>query len=528
MRISRFFCIAILSLSVVGLLFIVHSCQKERGSFEESTPVPVKFTSDVQTRAFDATWENNDQIGVFMKRFGEGLSTSSIMNGAANKRYKTSGDGTFNSDGSGETIYFPEDGSKVDFIAYYPYKSNIADYTYKVDVSDQSTLQNIDLLYSNNITNTDAGSFAGQLQFSHQLSKIVFNINASSNVSSLNGLTVSVAGAKTKADFNLVDGSLTVDAASAANIGFKTTINSGTAKAEAILIPDNGGASRVVTFNLPTIPPFKWTIPAGVKLEKGKIYTFSITLNAEGVVTHTGYIETPLMGVLPADQVYITHMMPNNNRVRNYSMLYDTRYKLAYWVAYPLHSMYLGNSGRTDDWGYDPKVAQSKQPRLSSGFGISGIDRGHQIPSADRTSSTAANATTFYYTNMTAQASSLNQQMWARLEDKIRGWTQFCDTLYVVTGAMITTQTNTTIDYVTDNNDVPVAKPKYYFKALAQREGNTYYTIAFRMDNTPYASGENYNNYRLTVEQMEQMTGFTFFPQIPANSKNTIVSSQWN
>ena len=36
---------------------------------------------------------------------------------------------------------------------------------------------------------------------------------------------------------------------------------------------------------------------------------------------------------------------------RNFSMLYDTNYKLAYWVAYPLSSSYLGSAPRTDAWG---------------------------------------------------------------------------------------------------------------------------------------------------------------------------------
>ena len=39
------------------------------------------------------------------------------------------------------------------------------------------------------------------------------------------------------------------------------------------------------------------------------------------------------------------------------------------------------------------------------------------------------------------------------------------------------------ITYVKDNDKKNVAKPKYYFKALAQKVGNTYYTIGFKMNN---------------------------------------------
>ena len=40
---------------------------------------------------------------------------------------------------------------------------------------------------------------------------------------------------------------------------------------------------------------------------------------------------------------------------RNYSMLYDAAGRIALWVAYPLCGDYIG-SGRTDAWGYDPKI----------------------------------------------------------------------------------------------------------------------------------------------------------------------------
>lgn len=127
---------------------------------------------------------------------------------------------------------------------------------------------------------------------------------------------------------------------------------------------------------------------------------------------------------------------------------------------------------------------------------------------------------------MTAQNSSLNQGMWASLEEKVRTWTAQCDTLYVVTGAMITTKTDMTIEYVKDNSQKNIAKPKYFYKALAKRFGNTYYTLAFKMNNVK-PSDTNYNNYRLSVSDLEKETGFKFFPGINEANKNQIVESQW-
>ena len=210
-------------------------------------------------------------------------------------------------------------------------------------------------------------------------------------------------------------------------------------------------------------------------------------------------------------------------------MLYDVQNRVAYWVAYPLSKDYLGSQSRTDDWGYDPAFKTIYQPLLSKGFGINGIDRGHQIPSGDRTKNRAENATTFYYTNMTPQVSSMNQGVWAKLENKIRSWTTSSgvDTMYVVTGAAIKSNTDSKIDYVQDNAGKPVAKPKYYYKALAMKRGSEYYTIGFKINNENINTGADPASYRMTVSELEKETGFTFFPGLSAEKKQTINNAFW-
>ena len=87
--------------------------------------------------------------------------------------------------------------------------------------------------------------------------------------------------------------------------------------------------------------------------------------------------------------------------VRNYSICYDTQKKVSHWVAYPLHRSYTNpNTGRTNDWAYDPNnqlpvIPISDQQYIVETYGT-GYVRGHQIPSADRYSTDATNAMTFY------------------------------------------------------------------------------------------------------------------------------------
>ena len=242
-------------------------------------------------------------------------------------------------------------------------------------------------------------------------------------------------------------------------------------------------------------------------------------------VVEVRYMELPELSHIE-NTIFITHYLPEQDKsgIRNYSILYDTIQKISYWVAYPLHEIYLGNSDRSEAWNYDPLVARHLQPKAQRG--ITGFDRGHQLPSADRTYSIAGNATTFYFTNMTAQNASLNQGVWATLENRIRTWVARCDTLYVVTGAMITTANDNEIQYAIDNDGRNMAIPKYYYKAVAQKRGDNYYTIAYKFENTAPVN-RNIDAYQMTVKELEEKTGFVFFPTLPKDAKDSVVEEYW-
>lgn len=243
-----------------------------------------------------------------------------------------------------------------------------------------------------------------------------------------------------------------------------------------------------------------------------------------------------------SNQAYISHYANvGGKNVRNFSMLYDANSKIALWIAYPLCSMYLGSGGRSDAWEYDSKIPSEYQPMLYSGFpsmtGVTGYDRGHQLPSADRTSSTAANRQTFYFSNMTPQNSSLNQGVWAKLETMVRGYTSSCDTLYVITGPVLKTSSSQKIDYLYSRgtSNIFTAIPKAYFKVLLKYKVSTgtFSCIGFWYENKSYG----YNAPKLadvqTVKEIENRTGLSFFNNLPltptqlASLKNEFAPSSW-
>lgn len=212
---------------------------------------------------------------------------------------------------------------------------------------------------------------------------------------------------------------------------------------------------------------------------------------------------------------FITHDMERGGKtIRNYSYYYSPDDRLAVWVAYPLNRGLIGSGGgRTDEWGYDPKVPARYQPVLFRGYD-GGYDRGHQLPSADRYGS-GINETTFYFTNMTPQLGRLNQQKWAELENHIRNWSSSLDTLYVVTGADIHGATKVAYD----NNGAACTVPEGYFKALlGYKKGGSigtggYVGIAFYFEHRSY--NNDIMNQSMTIDELENRLGYDFFVNLP-------------
>ncbi len=231
-------------------------CQKEIDSPQEHTPLTFRSTigSSTATRAYDATWESDDAIGVYM--------TGAEAGDRINVKHVTTGNGDFTAAVASEAIYLPENSNAVAFKAYYPYVAGITD-EYAVNVASQSDLSAIDLLYSDNVTNYTTGN-KPNLTFTHMLTKVVFNINDQRTGSSLTGATVTLKGLNTNAVFNLANGTMsstTTPADIAANM---VSISGARATAEAIILPGIA-TSYDIEVSIPadgTLNPSSYTLTA--------------------------------------------------------------------------------------------------------------------------------------------------------------------------------------------------------------------------------------------------------------------------
>ena len=194
------------------------------------------------------------------------------------------------------------------------------------------------------------------------------------------------------------------------------------------------------------------------------------------------------------------------------------------WVAYPLESKHMGSYSRPDSWSFNPLLEEKYQVDLCSASytDYPPYARGHLIPNASRNGIKEMQLQTFYVTNSVPQIQdNFNSGMWSSLEAALQSAASKT-TLYIVTGVAFQKVGETkTISYTTAKNDtkqVPI--PNYFYKVVLKVTTNSSgtvtsaSTVGFWFENKAY-SGSTYSNYTVSVDQVEQWTGFDFFANLP-------------
>ena len=205
----------------------------------------------------------------------------------------------------------------------------------------------------------------------------------------------------------------------------------------------------------------------------------------------------------------------NGKALRNYSFYWDYTNRVSHWVAYPLCRDFLGNSGRSEAWGYDPFLPAAKQSNVSGSFkeGDNGwYARGHQLPSSDRTANDILNATTFYSTNIVPMDNDFSSGVWSTLESRVRAWAGSSDTLYVVSGCVTEGATHYVMDRSNNRVTVPVALYKAVLRYCkdATVGHNGYMAAAFWYNHEGYPQIFS-KNESLSVAALEEKLGYRLF-----------------
>ena len=99
-----------------------------------------------------------------------------------------------------------------------------------------------------------------------------------------------------------------------------------------------------------------------------------------------------------------------------YILSYNCSKGIPNWVGWRTSESDLGNLSRSDDFREDKSLPKNCYKVDESDYRGSGYDRGHLMPSGDRTKSKSANSSSFLMVNMIPQHPSNNRQVWRELE----------------------------------------------------------------------------------------------------------------
>lgn len=258
----------------------------------DSRRVPLQINGDINmlmTRAADDHWDDNDAIGVYMVNAENG-----IVGDVSNYRYTVVTGGqncTFIPADENNTAYFPEDGTAVNVVAYYP-QGNVDENKLSLDLANQDNQPKIDLM-SAKAENASKSSPTVNLEFKHRLTKLFFKIEGDVNT---DGIEATISDQYTKIQYDILNEKLSIaEGDEKKDIVMKYWNLDGYRFVEAIVLPNdenNSAVDRQLTFQL-NEKIFKATINNSTKFEAGKKYTYTVKFET----TPSGNINVSITGV---------------------------------------------------------------------------------------------------------------------------------------------------------------------------------------------------------------------------------------
>lgn len=223
-------------------------------------------------------------------------------------------------------------------------------------------------------------------------------------------------------------------------------------------------------------------------------------------------------GILYADQLGLPAFSEQDQIIHHtaFSLKYDENCKQAAWVAYKIvPAQWKSSVKRSDNFRPDPRVGDTSASLKD--YRRSGYDRGHLAPAASMKYSAITMSESFYLSNMSPQKPGFNRGIWAKLESLVRDWAKTHEELYVVTGPLLAKGFLKTIG----PNQVCV--PRFYFKVILDYKEPDIKAIGFILPND--SSARPLDHFVFTVDEIELLSGFDFFPLLPDHIEEYLESS---
>ena len=264
---------------------MMFSCSKSEDVTPDAGKLPINISIGQQTRANDTTYENGDEVGVYVVNY----------NGATAGTLATSGNqvdnAQFTFDGSKwspeNSIYWKDKSTAADFYAYYPYSesTNISAHSFSVQ-ADQSTEDAFwasDFLWGKT-TKVSPTKNAVPIETNHSLSRILVDIKPGNGFTAESWVaatkSVKICDVKTSATIDLSTGIATATGNNGEIIPLAAAKTGTTLSYKAMMIPqvvaDN---SKLIVV---TVDGVDYVYRKGFTFKANTQHKFTITVNKSG------------------------------------------------------------------------------------------------------------------------------------------------------------------------------------------------------------------------------------------------------
>lgn len=197
---------------------------------------------------------------------------------------------------------------------------------------------------------------------------------------------------------------------------------------------------------------------------------------------------------------------------KSYVVSYNPDLKIPNWVAWHLTAEHTGGDVKRFN-GYLEDEDVPTPRATQEDYKGNGWSHGHMCPAGDNKWDREAMRETFLLTNICPQDRSLNSGLWNRIEMDCRKWAQKYGVVYIVCGPVLYNREHETIGV----NKVVV--PEAFFKVILCLQG-TPKAIGFVVKNN--AGTKKRDQYVNTVDEVERITGYDFFPALPDDIENEV------
>ena len=235
------------------------------------------------------------------------------------------------------------------------------------------------------------------------------------------------------------------------------------------------------------------------------------------------------LGVLHYPQLEIAREIDASRRPNSllkeytgFTVMFNPENHTPDWVGWELlRSEANGDISRSNRFWCDESLPGCA---ITDDYRNAGYDRGHLCPAADQKWSAEAMEDCFSLANIAPQDHSLNSGAWSTLEKKERQWAERDSALVIIAGPVYNDSDTSVI------GKTGVRVPSAFFKVLLAPYVEKPRAIGFLYPNMK-ASG-NMEDYALTVDEVEKITGLDFFSALPDSIEDYVEShklfKEWN